>query len=535
MKHFKLKIRVTFLGMLMILIVFSCQDINLEDQQSEALVDLRSAVAGKYIVTLHSNEINFQKNGKYEDVQSWMRQLSNEVLFRNGIKNKEAINVYGYAFNGFSVDLNASEIELLNKDKGVKQIILDQSTGEQLNLRNNNPRRGGGDEPTPEQDPEPAPDIKPEWYLDRIAQRQLPLNGKFESNSTGAGVTVYMVGLPVSEELKEIFGERANNVDLTVGKDSVPEGFLSVGILKAAVLGGNKYGVAKGVNIVGLETIYEGVDISVDLYLKPLEWIMANGKRPGIVLFPGIAFKPGGELEDLLEKTIGKLFDDGFSFFANGWQGEHRCDLLPSKLNSVFTVGASSFDDRMVQSSSGSCIDLFAPGINYFKEGFPEYPILENLDKNFDNPASLAAGVAALYLEDKSNADPQEVYDFLFETSTKDVVRFSSSINNHLLYSGLDTIGAGEIDPKRNTYAFDLEASALKNRNNNYTVVFYWGKIESESGMLNVYQDGEGVGSVPNGGSYMINVSGRDLSPRTYKFCVPKTNLCSNEVVVSFN
>jgi hypothetical protein len=168
--------------------------------------------------------------------------------------------------------------------------------------------------------------------------------------------------------------------------------------------------------------------------------------------------------------------------------------------------------------------------------GFPEYQTDENFDNSYENAACLAAGVAALYLESNPTATAQQVYDFVFETSTKDVVRFSKSVNNHLLFSGLNTIGAGEIDPNRPNYAFDLEGRAERTRGNNYNIIFEWSLIESETNRLNVYQDGNGIGSVvADQGFWVISESGKNIPPRTYKFCVPNTNLCSNEVIVTFD
>jgi len=541
MNNFNLKNTLPLWGVLMVIMVFSCQDLNLEDQKMEDLSKLDQAISnvvpGSYIVTLHSNEINFRKSDKYEDVQAGMRKIANDLLIRYNIESEKINAVYGHAFEGFSVNLETFELKLIKEDPAIKQIVPDQYVIGHSNFKKeNNSGKGGGNqdpepEPEPDPEPDPQPELQPEWYLDRLDQRNLPLDGKFTTTMTGKGVTAYMIGAPILEDLAE-FGDRAINIDLTGEDESMPS-LMNFGVLNATALGGKNYGVAKDVKIVSLD-----VGNGVSNYLRGMDWILANGQNPGVVFLPVM----GQTQIDLVESTLLKVFEAGFPVFTHGYPYingtiDISCEQVPSKFGTVFTVGSSGWEDGLAwESGYGSCIDLFAPGFSVLRGGFPEYQTDENFDNSYENAACLAAGVAALYLESNPTATAQQVYDFVFETSTKDVVRFSKSVNNHLLFSGLNTIGAGEIDPNRPNYAFDLEGRAERTRGNNYNIIFEWSLIESETNRLNVYQDGNGIGSVvADQGFWVISESGKNIPPRTYKFCVPKTNLCSNEVIVTFD
>ncbi|TVP43538.1 MAG: aqualysin [Mongoliibacter sp.] len=531
-KQIQIQKTLPFCVMLVLFIVFSCQELNLEEPKPEDLSKLdqsmSNVVPGRYIVTLHSDEINFRKSDKYEDVQLEMRKISHDILIKYSIDSDKIKAVYGNAFEGFSVQLEPFEFQLIKQDPVVEFVIPDQYVvGHSILKKGGNSGKGGGGNPEPEPDPEPELGIQPQWYLDRLDQRLLPLDGKFSTPTTGNGVTAYMIGAPILENLNE-FNGRAINIDLTGDVPNEPL-LLDWGVLNAAALGGENYGVAKGVKIVSLD-VWDG-ESTVSSYLRAMDWILANGQKPGLVFLPLM-----GQTDiELVEFTINQLFHEGFPIFTHTFFGGNTCNQVPTKFDNVFSVGSTNFVDGLAWDSYGSCINLFAPGVSVLRGGFPEYQTNELFDLSYENAACLAAGVAALYLETNPTASAQQVYDFLFETSTKNVVRFSKSINNHLLYSGLTPLGAGEIDPNRPNYAFDLEAKSQRRNGNNYTIFFEWSQIESETNRLNVFEDGEGIGSVvADQGLWISDVTGRNLPPRTYKFCVPRTNLCSNEVTVTF-
>lgn len=553
MKNFKLKNNPPFWGILMAFMVFSCQDINLEDQQSDTLVtldqSLSNGVAGSYIVTLNNSEVNLRKSDKYENVQEEMRSKANEILLRNGMSGKKLKAVFGHVLPGFVVELSNEEVNVLKNDRGVKSIASDKFTSSNQILRNNNPNRGGGgnSDPDPTPDPNPEPEIiDTKWYLDRIDQRKLPLDNKFITSPTGKGVTVYLLDVELDPSLGE-FENRASNQNVGEGSGGNPYR-IYLGNIMGAVVAGKTFGVAKGANLVAVKLMYEvkegerEYNVRLSSYIEAIDWILgdAQGKGPSIVLAGPISYV----IEPMLEMAMNELYNSNISIFTSVTNADSNiptCTTSPSGFSNVFTVGPTTKADILGFNGwqFGNCINLFAPGTDILVNGFPGAETTDSGIPYFDiyymNSAALAAGVAALYLESNPTASAQQVYDFLFETSTKDIVRFSKSINNHMLFSGLNSDGAGEIDPNRPNYAFDLEASSQKNRGNSYNVFFFWSEVESASGMLNVFQDGEAVGSVTNGGSFMLSVSGKDLPPRRYKFCVPGTSKCSNEVVVSFD
>lgn len=569
LKNFKIKKTLPLWGVLMVLMVFSCQDLNVDESKMESLSKLdRTAsnfVPGRYIVTLHSNEINFRKSDKYEDVQVGMRKIANEMLIRYNIEPEKLKAVYGHALSGFTLELAEDEYRKLSKDPKIKTIELDSYILDDYNVLDNynileaysqrktppgkdKPQDGdGGDGGTEPSDPNPSDpgdggtiqNDAPK-YLDRINQRKLPLDNIYSYNSSGMGVNVYIPGFFIVDESGELDG-RIINVDI-IGDEKNYDEPNRIPTLMALLVGGNTYGPAKNVTLFGLQVFKEQVNSPNFLseYISGLDWILANGERPGVVILV--------QLRDIDNpayfSSLESLYNAGFSLFTNaGAWAEDACKWAGSYSPYVFTVGMARIDDTKQRSSNyGDCIDLFTTATDdglgpndYNENGFPSSWVV----------SSVAAGVAAKFLEQNPTASPNEVYQFLRNTSTKNVVKLSNSINNHLLYSGMTMEGAGEIDPNRINYFMDLEAESTKLKGNNYEVQLRWNPLVLETRWspepIDIYENGNFIMGYQDGQKssfyasvYNLQVSGRNLPPRTYKICLSGTNKCSNEVIVTF-
>lgn len=80
-----------------------------------------------------------------------------------------ATNVYAFALDGFSAQMSEDEALALSQDPRVR-FVEEDVVMEALVTQSN-----------------------PPWGLDRIGQRDLPLNGAYGYTTTGAGVSAYII------------------------------------------------------------------------------------------------------------------------------------------------------------------------------------------------------------------------------------------------------------------------------------------------------------------------------------------------------
>jgi hypothetical protein len=527
--------------MALVFFSFSCQELN-TDAPIELSDEFNSyegndLVPGMYIVTLNEtwdelSGITFRKSGKYEDVQFGMRKIASDVVGKYNVSSQNVKTVFGSALTGFTVFLSESELKALKKDPSVKSIVQDRYMIDSHSMRKTGPGKPG-DGPEPDPQPDPEPEIKAFWNQDRIDQRNLPLDGIYSPPNAARNVTAYIIGRGINLNHVEFEG-RASNVNLTNGEITSNIGATEI----AGVIGGKTVGVAKGVNLVGVVSMAQsyGSDQATMLsdFLLGLDWVHANANSPSVVYIPPSGPIEGlsGELMDLINTTIDALNQKGISLFAaSGAWNVDACTWVFLNHPNVFTTGMSDkFDYRRENSNFGSCIDLFAPGTDILTADGSN-----NTGYRIGNEIVVTAaqtmGVAAMYLQTNPSASPQQVYDFLKTTSTKNVVRLAKSVNNHLLFSGLNDIGAGVIDPSLN-FDFELDAAANKVNGTTWRVNLSWTPIEGDR--LNLYVDGVGFANVINSGFLSLEVKGKSIAPKTYRLCVPGTTQCSNTVNVNF-
>ncbi|XP_030843785.1 uncharacterized protein LOC115924939, partial [Strongylocentrotus purpuratus] len=91
-----------------------------------------------------------------------------------------------------------------------------------------------------------------EWGLDRIDQRDLPLNGEMNIAGTGAGAHVYVIDSGIYTD-HEDFGSRASVAADFIGGDG--QDCNGHGTHCAGTVAGNTYGVAKQASVYALRTL----------------------------------------------------------------------------------------------------------------------------------------------------------------------------------------------------------------------------------------------------------------------------------------
>ncbi|ADY82021.1 putative alkaline serine protease [Acinetobacter pittii PHEA-2] len=269
----------------------------------------------------------------------------------------------------------------------------------------------------------------PDWGLDRIDQRNLPLDSAYSYLQTGSGTTAYIVDTGILSTHQQFSG-RVLSGYTAISDGNGTSDCHGHGTHVAGTVGGSTYGVAKNVSLVPIRILgCDGSGASSNV-IAGLDWILKNGKKPAVV-----NMSLGGEANTSLDSAVENLFNNGYVMVvAAGNSNTDACSSSPARVSKAITVAATdSTDTRASYSNYGSCVDIFAPGSQINSSW-----IGSNTATKVLNGTSMAtphvAGVVAEMLQSTPTATPQTISTNLLNQASSNVVKNPSGSPNRLLY-----------------------------------------------------------------------------------------------------
>ena len=289
----------------------------------------------------------------------------------------------------------------------------------------------------------------PPWGLDRIDQRQLPLNGLYNHTGGGAGVNVYVIDTGVRPTHQDFTGrafvaadfidddgdgdpnDMANDDADTTRPDGVDCHGHGTHVAGTAV--GDAYGVAKQATVWGLRALNCQGSAPWSAIIAAVDWVTANHRPPAVA---NMSIQGGAS--DAIDNAVRRSIAAGVTYaIAAGNFNLDNSGTSPGRTPEAITVGATDPGDvRAGFSNFGPGLDLFAPGVSVLSAYYTS-DTATTVMSGTSMASPHVAGVAALYLGAHPDATPKAVRDALVAAATPNlVVNPGAGSPNLLLYAG---------------------------------------------------------------------------------------------------
>jgi len=350
-------------------------------------------IAGHYIVVLNDNASTASLN----KVTSAATAAGGHVRF-----------TYHAALQGFSASLPPKALDAVRSSVGVKYVEADARV--HLAAKQKNP---------------------PSWGLDRVDQRDLPLNKRYKYvSSAGTGVTAYIIDTGIRFTHVDFGGRATSGVDEVDG--GTADDCNGHGTHVSGTVGGKTYGIAKKVSLVAVRVLDCGGSGTWEGVIAGVDWVTANHSGPSVA---NMSIQ-GGKVQSVNDAITNSIHSGVVYAVAAANFGDNACNYSPASTPEAITVGATdSSDTRAGFSNYGTCLDIFAPGVAITSDWSTSDTATNTIDGT-SMASPHVAGTAALYLGLHSSATPQQVRDAIVNNATNNKVgNPGTGSPNKLLYS----------------------------------------------------------------------------------------------------
>ena len=446
--------------------LLACQDVENRPEAENGEPDIRMApgangINGQFIVVLKENK-------EAQTAEARAAYVNGVVAKAQKITGTDVLRTYSSALNGFAINADGKQIREIAQLAEFKYAEQDQTVS--LNLPESSRAVGS-------------------WGLDRIDQRDLPLNDTYDVAQSGRGVSAYVLDTGISPSHND-FGGRVGTGYNAVNDNNGTDDCHGHGTHVSGTVGGENFGVAKGVTLYPVRVLNCEGGEAWSTIVEGVDWLADNAKKPAVA-----NISIGGGYSQALNDAVDAAVRKGIFITASaGNANQDACNESPSAAPSSISVGATTNRDARASFSNwgSDCVDIMAPGDNIVSASYQN----DNGSSTMSGTSMAAphvAGAGALFLQNNPNATPDEVFRHLESKATTGHLSGLNGSPDLLLFVQSED-GDDDDDEENNApvAAFSFKVDA----NNNFMVFFTNESSDADGDAMTYRWDfGDGVGS----------------------------------------
>ncbi|MFK4088426.1 S8 family serine peptidase [Kribbella sp. NPDC020789] len=220
----------------------------------------------------------------------------------------------------------------------------------------------------------------PSAGLDRIDQRDRPLDKTYTWTAAGAGVRIYLVSTGVNVTHTDVGGRATQEADLVGGTMTPSCAVVGTGV--AGLAAGTKYGVAKQARVVSVRAFGCSGQPTAAQAIAGINWVTGNAVKPAVAVLPD-AIPADAAVDAAIQQSTAAGITWVVAAGNHGTDfGFDACQVSPARVTEAITAteldlpyGTVGHEQLVAGANRGPCVDIAAPnGITALGGGSDENP-----------------------------------------------------------------------------------------------------------------------------------------------------------------